>query len=113
QAWLKYRQIPPTAALLPELYDLACDLQRNELTAQAGDLFHRVAQQDARFRDAAHRLVSCRHTGGVPPADDDVKRRMPEYLGRYELLAPIGRGAMGDVYLGRDPRINRLLAIKA
>jgi serine/threonine-protein kinase len=112
QAWLKYRQIPPTAGLLPELYALACELEKSELTAQAGDLFHRIAQADARFRDAAHRLVSCRHTGGTP-RPDDTGRAMPASLGRYELLEPIGRGAMGDVYLGRDPRINRLLAIKA
>jgi serine/threonine-protein kinase len=29
------------------------------------------------------------------------------------LLEPIGRGAMGFVYLGRDPKINRIVAIKA
>jgi serine/threonine-protein kinase len=34
-------------------------------------------------------------------------------MGRYELLEPIGRGAMGFVYLGRDPKINRIVALKA
>jgi len=34
-------------------------------------------------------------------------------LGRYELERELGRGAMGTVYLGRDPRINRVVAIKA
>ncbi len=33
-------------------------------------------------------------------------------IGRYEILKEIGRGAMGIVYLGRDPRINRAVAIK-
>ena len=33
-------------------------------------------------------------------------------LGRYELLAEIGRGAMGVVYKARDPIIDRVLAIK-
>lgn len=33
-------------------------------------------------------------------------------LGRYELLAEIGRGAMGVVYRARDPIIDRVLAIK-
>jgi serine/threonine-protein kinase len=33
-------------------------------------------------------------------------------LGRYHLLKKIRRGAMGLVYLGRDPKINRMVAIK-
>lgn len=33
-------------------------------------------------------------------------------LGRYQLLAEIGRGAMGTVYQALDPEIDRLVAIK-
>ena len=33
-------------------------------------------------------------------------------IGRYEIIRSIGRGAMGEVFLGRDPHINRLTAIK-
>jgi serine/threonine-protein kinase len=33
-------------------------------------------------------------------------------FGRYEILKELGRGAMGTVYLGRDPTINRQVAIK-
>src|SRR5690606_30180981 len=33
-------------------------------------------------------------------------------LGRYEIERELGRGAMGVVYLGRDPKIARQVAIK-
>src|SRR3990170_621650 len=33
-------------------------------------------------------------------------------LGPYELLAPIGAGAMGEVYKARDTRLGREVAIK-
>jgi len=35
-----------------------------------------------------------------------------ESLGRYYVEAEIGRGAMGVVYRARDPKIDRLVAIK-
>ena len=33
-------------------------------------------------------------------------------LGPYEVLSLIGAGGMGEVYKGRDTRLNRLVAIK-
>jgi serine/threonine-protein kinase len=36
----------------------------------------------------------------------------PAALGRYKILKELGRGAMGLVYLGKDPTIQRFVAIK-
>jgi len=33
-------------------------------------------------------------------------------LGPYEIIAPIGKGGMGEVYRARDTKLNRDVAIK-
>lgn len=37
---------------------------------------------------------------------------MRERLGRFEVVRLIGKGAMGEVYLGRDPKLGREVALK-
>jgi len=50
------------------------------------------------------------------PADSRAESQAPlavgTRLGPYEILAPIGKGGMGEVYKARDPRMDRDVAIK-
>jgi CHASE2 domain-containing sensor protein len=111
-AWQLYRGIPPTAAVLNELYDFANRLEQSNYVEHAADVFHRIALVEVHHRDVAQRLVGATRprspaNDGPPPPDD-----APTMLGRYRLIAPIGSGSTGKVFLGSDPKINRLLAIK-
>ncbi|MGI9205230.1 MAG: protein kinase domain-containing protein [Woeseiaceae bacterium] len=57
-----------------------------------------------------------KRTQGSTPASNKFslggKEGAPKRLGRYVIERRIGRGAMGAVYLARDPRINRAVALK-
>lgn len=43
---------------------------------------------------------------------DADKKNMPEKFGKYTIKKVLGKGAMGIVYLGHDPGIDRTVAIK-
>lgn len=58
-----------------------------------------------------------KRTQGVARPDDTLSSKKlngaPQRLGRYVIEKRVGRGAMGAVYLAKDPRINRPVALKA
>ena len=43
---------------------------------------------------------------------DSLQSTNTTTVGRYHLLRRIGRGGMGEVWLGEDPRLHRQIAIK-
>jgi len=109
-AWTLYHRMPVSQMMLHELYDLGSALHDQGAEAMATDIFHRIAQVDAGFRDVTNRLADPSQTQTEQPAEEEGRIR---HLGRYQLLKEIGRGAMGVVYLGKDPKINRIVAVKA
>jgi len=113
RAWRLYRGMPPTAMLRDELYELGHALQHSDSFEQAADTFHRIAVVDAHFRDVAQRLVAATRTESPQVQEaPQIRGAALATIGRYEILATIGQGSTGKVFLGRDPKINRLLAIK-
>ncbi len=47
----------------------------------------------------------------LPRADFNA-RQVPERVGKYEIIKPVGRGSTGNVYLSHDPYYGRDVAIK-
>jgi Tol biopolymer transport system component len=49
---------------------------------------------------------------GKPRSELAANLPLPERIGSYEVLRRLGRGGMGEVYLARDPRLGRKVAVK-
>ncbi len=127
-AFSMLRHQSPTEHVKKRLYDVALEHARRRDLAKAERVLRHLANVDPNFRNAGEKL---RKLAGLrsalpekPPAaatdsPRPVLRPMPETedlsgrtIGRYQLEQAIGRGAMATVYLGKDPKINRRVAIK-
>jgi eukaryotic-like serine/threonine-protein kinase len=103
------------------LYNLGLDYERKRLFEKAAMIYNYIGKYGP-FKDIekrSRRLETPNGTMALPVAggsaekpllmdDNDIK----PVFGRYEILRELGRGSMGTVYLGRDPKINREVAIK-
>ena len=74
-------------------------------------------EQQAKPERAEAVLEWMKRTQSTIKPDDTLSMKKltgaPQRLGRYVIEKRIGRGAMGAVYLAKDPRINRAIALKA
>ena len=124
QAFEKYRECLINSTLLDRLYNLGLDYERRRQFSKAAMVFEYIDQKHAAFRDVKKRMQKNREIqdmvvlpqngkttdqGTLILTDNGVQKPM---LGRYQIEKEIGRGAMGMVYLGKDPRIGRTVAIK-
>lgn len=125
-AWDKLCGLPVDDDMKAILYDLAIDFEKKGAPDKALMVYEHIEAADAEFKDIQIRMTSLVASAGTGATEDPTGRpagseepvagASPETalrrLGRYELLHPIGRGSMGMVYLGQDPRIKRKTAIK-
>ena len=98
-AFAEFRRCPPSDTLAAVMYKLSL-----------------AFEQQAKPERAEAVLQWMKQTHGTVKTGSDKAAKgegMPQRLGRYVIERRIGRGAMGAVYLGKDPRINRPVAIKA
>jgi CHASE2 domain-containing sensor protein/tRNA A-37 threonylcarbamoyl transferase component Bud32 len=118
----KFRSLPVDDSVCELIYNLALDFERKRQFSKAAAAYDYILGHNASFRDAGERrkrasqvdstliLGGGRTSPGGTLVLDQVDHKPT--LGRYEVERELGKGAMGAVYLGRDPRINRVVAIK-
>ena len=122
-AFDKFRKLPVDNSALELLYNLALDYERKRQFNKAKSVYDYISDHDTDFRDIkirSNRATAMDETvvlgggnsspGGTLVLDDgNIEKPM---LGRYEIEKELGKGAMGAVYLGKDPKISRVVAIK-
>ncbi|WP_306606055.1 CHASE2 domain-containing serine/threonine-protein kinase [Azonexus sp.] len=123
-AFDKFRKCPMDQGLMENLYNLGLDYERKRQFNKAEAVFRFVADHDLAFRDIAQRIARAKQmsetvmlagsrgqtaSGTLILGDAQIEKPM---LGRYQIEKELGKGAMGVVYQGRDPKINRIVAIK-
>jgi len=120
QAFEKFTSCPIDDDMLTILYKLGVAFERKRQFKQATAVYEHIATHNPDYQDIKSRMVSARNTEDVPSDEESnsalstlllTGKNIPA-LGRYEIINELGKGAMGTVYLGRDPKINRKVAIK-
>jgi len=124
-AFDKFRRVPVDDQMKDTLYNLALDYERKRQFNKAAVVYEYIEKHDKKFKDVVEKKAKLMHASetmilgngllGTGSPEDDLLATATDTrptLGRYEVLKQLGKGAMGIVYLGQDPRINRTTAIK-
>ncbi len=123
-AFDKFRKVPIDNSLMEVLYNLGLDFERKRQFNKAESVFKYMSEFNPKFRDLEQRLTQARSMsetvilgggGGRTNASTMVLDKAgisKPMLGRYEVEKELGKGAMGVVYYGKDPKIGRVVAIK-
>jgi CHASE2 domain-containing sensor protein len=116
-AFEKFRLCPPDEAIMGLLYNLALDYERKREFRRASAVYRYIISHVPDFRDVSFRLERIRRFR-KPKLSGNLNDWLflegseKPVLGRYQIEKPLGKGAMGVVYLGKDAKLDRLVAIK-
>jgi serine/threonine-protein kinase len=117
----------PTSDVLETMYNIGLGFERRRQYDRALQLYSELDVRDGAYKDVKKRLKTLlgvvdgstgNHADVLVPGQAAKTLLMPDIglqlpvFGRYEIERELGRGAMGVVYLGKDPKINRQVAIK-
>ena len=124
-AFEKFRLCPLDDNMKDTLYNLALDFERKRQYNKAVAVYEHISAKDPEFKDIKGKIDMLKQAangavfGGVGGKGGGGDATMmvagssiTPTLGRYEIKKELGKGAMGIVYLGVDPKINRSVAIK-
>ena len=124
-AFEKFRLCPLDDNMKDTLYNLALDFERKRQYNKAVAVYEHISGKDPEFKDIKGKIDVLKKAadgavfGGVGGKSGGAEATMmmagssaTPMLGRYEIKKELGKGAMGIVYLGVDPKINRSVAIK-
>ena len=118
----KFRKCVMDEAVMEAMYNLALDFERKRQFNKATTIYQNMLKYDKQFRDVRSRMERAQTmeetvmlgsgghaAGSLILGSGEIEKPM---LGRYEVEKELGKGAMGVVYLGKDPKISRVVAIK-
>ena len=122
-AFDRLKRVPHSEALMDNLQQLALDFERKRQFNKAQSVYEHMAKLDHTDTNVQTRLQRAKHLsetvvlggGSAHPggtlllSGSGIEKPM---LGRYQVEKELGKGAMGVVYQGRDPKIGRVVAIK-
>jgi eukaryotic-like serine/threonine-protein kinase len=122
-AFEKFRACPLDDTVADLLYNLGLDFERKRQYNKAVAVYEYVGTKFKDYKDTGSKLDNLKKAADGAVFGGSVGRSkdatimtdgagMKPTLGRYEIEKELGRGAMGIVYLGKDPKINRQVAIK-